>query len=51
MSVGKKTGVYGNIQTSAANSDTWQITKAAILTGYPVLRRAICDPIMNFTAL
>jgi hypothetical protein len=36
--VGKKTGVYGNIQTSAANSDTWQITKAAILTGYPVLR-------------
>jgi hypothetical protein len=51
VSVGKKTGVYGNIQTSAANSDTWQITKAAILTGYPVLRRAICDPIMNFTAL
>jgi hypothetical protein len=51
VSVGKKTGVYGNIQTSAANSDTWQITKAAILTGYPVLRRAICDPLMNLTAL
>jgi hypothetical protein len=30
--------IYRNTQTSIVNNDMWQMTKAAILTGYLALR-------------
>jgi hypothetical protein len=34
----RKISIYRDIQTSTVNSDTWQTTSAAILTGYEWLR-------------